>query len=83
MMVPSERLRQIQELAAQTRRIEQELRPLVDEFAIGRLSARLFYLRLLELRGWTITPAEDEECRKLEREDELDRQERGDWTQRR
>jgi hypothetical protein len=66
MTIPSDRLKALHELAADTR----------------RLRSRLFYLRLIELRGWTMTPAERAERLELERETERDRQDerQGDWT---
>jgi GAF domain-containing protein len=81
-MSPSERLERLKEIqdAAQAQRQAEAARP--REPLTDRLAHRIQYLRQREVRGWLMIEAEINECRRLEREIELDRQEerQGDWT---
>ena len=78
-MIPSERLKLIQELAASTRRQEQELKAVAP---LRPLTEFLYRARLIELRGWLMDSIEIAALRALEREDEKDQDDykRGDWT---
>ena len=82
-MTPTERLkrlRAIQRLAAEQRDSER-IRP---RDLMSNVHYRRDYLRLRDIQGWLMIEAEINECRRLENEIELDREQRldDDWTHR-
>jgi hypothetical protein len=79
-LTPSERLARVhavQAAAAATK--EQERSQERNTAPLASLQHRIKQLRLRELRGWLMTDAEINEHRRLDREDEKDRQDE-DWT---